>query len=61
VTATLDTPVDPATFSWHIELGVSWPVPCPYNSLTLSGAASVGGKVALTMPVSCSTFTSTVY
>jgi hypothetical protein len=33
-TATLDTTTNPATFSWHVELGVSCPSQNPYNSLT---------------------------
>jgi hypothetical protein len=34
-TATLDTTANPATFSWHVELGVSCPDQNPYNSLTV--------------------------
>ena len=42
-TATLDTTTDPATFSWHVELGVSCPSQNPYNSLTFSGVGDRGG------------------
>ncbi len=42
-TATLDTNVTPAMFSWHVELGVSCPSQYPYNSLTFSGVANRGG------------------
>ena len=42
-TATLDTTTNPATFSWHVELGVSCPSQNPYNSLTFSGVANRGG------------------
>ena len=42
-TATLDTNVSPATFSWHVELGVSCPDESPYNSLTFSGVGNRGG------------------
>ena len=42
-TATLDTSVTPAAFSWHVELGVSCPSENPYNSLTFSGVADRGG------------------
>jgi len=42
-TATLDTSVTPATFHWHVELGVSCPSQYPYNSLTFSGLANRGG------------------
>ena len=41
-TATLDTTTNPATFSWHVELGVSCPSQNPYNSLTFSGVADRG-------------------
>ena len=42
-TATLDTRVDPATFSWHVELGGGCPPEHPYDSLTYFGLASRGG------------------
>jgi hypothetical protein len=42
-TAALDTSVTPATFHWHVELGVSCPDQYPYNSLTFSGVANRGG------------------
>ncbi len=42
-TATLDTNVTPATFSWHVVLGVSCPDQYPYNSLTFFGVANRGG------------------
>jgi hypothetical protein len=42
-TATLDTTMAPATFSWHVELDVSCPGQYPYNSLTYFGLASRGG------------------
>src|ERR1700758_5024292 len=42
--ATLDTTVTPATFSWHVELGVSCPSQYPYSSLTFSGVANRGGE-----------------
>jgi hypothetical protein len=42
-TATLDTTMTPAAFSWHVELGVSCPSEYPYNSLTFFGAAERGG------------------
>jgi hypothetical protein len=42
-TATLDTTANPATFSWHVELGVSCPDQNPYNSLTYFGVADRGG------------------
>jgi hypothetical protein len=41
-TATLDTTANPATFSWHVELGVSCPDQNPYNSLTYFGVADRG-------------------
>src|SRR5437588_12735509 len=43
VTATLNTNATPATFSWHVELGVSCPDQSPYNSLTFFGVANRGG------------------
>ena len=43
VTATLDTRVNPATFSWSAELGGGCPPEHPYNSLTYSGLANRGG------------------
>ena len=44
VTATLDTTMSPATFSWHAELfGVSCPDQYPYSSLTYFGLANRGG------------------
>jgi hypothetical protein len=43
-TATLDTTANPATFSWHVELGVSCPNQNPYNSLTYFGVANRGGR-----------------
>ena|SRR5262245_57290602 len=46
-TATLDTSVTPAAFSWHVELGVSCPSENPYNSLTFSGLANRGGEQGL--------------
>ena len=42
-TATLDTSVTPATFSWHVELGGGCPPEHPYDSLTYFGLASRGG------------------
>jgi hypothetical protein len=42
-TATLDTTVNPATFSWQVELGVSCPDEYPYSSLTFLGQANRGG------------------
>ena len=42
-TATLDTSMTPARFSWHVELGVSCPDESPYNSLTFSGVGNRGG------------------
>src|SRR4029453_719983 len=41
-TATLDTTANPATFAWHVELGVSCPDQNPYNSLTYFGLADGG-------------------
>ena len=43
VTATLDTRVNPAVFSWSAELGGGCPPEHPYNSLTYSGLANRGG------------------
>src|SRR5438445_7251095 len=43
VTATLNTNATPATFSWHVELGVSCADQSPYNSLTFFGVANRGG------------------
>ena len=43
VTATLDTRVDPAAFSWHAELGGGCPPEHPYDSLTYFGQANRGG------------------
>ena len=43
VTATLDTRVDPAAFSWSAELGGGCPPEHPYDSLTFFGLASRGG------------------
>ena len=43
VTATLNTNATPATFSWHVELGVNCPDQSPYNSLMFFGVASRGG------------------
>ena len=42
-TATLDTSVTPATFSWHVELGGGCPPEHPYDSLRYFGLASRGG------------------
>ena len=42
-TATLDTSVTPASFSWHVEFGVSCPDQNPFNSLTFFGVANRGG------------------
>ena len=42
-TATLDTRVDPATFSWHVEFGNGCPPARPFNSLTFFGVANRGG------------------
>jgi hypothetical protein len=41
-TATLDTRVTPARFSWHVDFGVSCPAQNPYNSLTFFGVADRG-------------------
>ena len=43
-TATLDTSVTPATFSWHVEFGVSCPDQNPFNSLTFFGVADRGSR-----------------
>ena len=40
--ATLDTRVTPASFSWHVQFGVSCPDQNPYNSLTFFGVADRG-------------------
>ena len=42
--ATLDTTANPATFSWHVQLGVSCPDQNPYNSLTYFGVADRGHR-----------------
>jgi hypothetical protein len=42
-TATLDTRVTPARFSWHVEFGISCPDQNPFNSLTFFGVANRGG------------------
>jgi hypothetical protein len=42
--ATLDTSVTPATFSWHVEFGVSCPDENPFNSLTFFGVADRGRR-----------------
>jgi hypothetical protein len=42
-TATLDTTMTPATFSWHVELGGGCPPQRPYDSLTYFGVANRGG------------------
>jgi len=42
--ATINTTVTPATFSWHVELGVSCPSQNPYNSLTYLGVADRGDQ-----------------
>jgi hypothetical protein len=44
VTATLNTTVNPATFAWHVEFGVSCPDENPYNSMTFFGVADRGGR-----------------
>ena len=41
--ATLDTRVTPASFSWHVQFGVSCPDQNPFNSLTFFGVAIRGG------------------
>ena len=43
VTATVDTNVNPATFSWHVEIGGGCPPSHPYDSLTFFGEANRGG------------------
>jgi hypothetical protein len=43
-TATLDTSVTPARFSWHVDFGVSCPDQNPFNSLTFSGVADRGRR-----------------
>jgi hypothetical protein len=43
VTATLDTRVEPAAFSWIAVLGGGCPPEHPYNSLIYSGVANRGG------------------
>jgi hypothetical protein len=43
-TATLDTSVTPATFSWHVEFGISCPDQNPFNSLTFFGVADRGDR-----------------
>jgi hypothetical protein len=40
VTATLDTTVTPARFSWHVQLAGGCPPQRPYNSLTFFGVAT---------------------
>ena len=42
--ATINTRVNPATFAWHVELGVSCPNQNPYNSLTYFGVADRGRR-----------------
>jgi hypothetical protein len=42
-TATLDTSVTPARFSWHVEFGINCPDQNPFNSLTFFGVANRGG------------------
>ena len=42
-TATLDTSVTAARFSWHVEFGVSCPDQSPFDSLTFFGVANRGG------------------
>jgi hypothetical protein len=41
-TATLDTSVTPARFSWHVQFGVSCPDQNRFNSLTFFGVADRG-------------------
>jgi hypothetical protein len=41
-TATLDTSVTPARFSWHVDFGFSCPAQNPFNSLTFFGVADRG-------------------
>jgi hypothetical protein len=43
-TATLDTSVTPARFSWHVEFGISCPDENPFDSLTFFGVADRGGR-----------------
>ena len=43
-TATLDTSVPPAKFSWHVDFGVSCPDQSPFNSLTFFGEADRGRR-----------------
>jgi hypothetical protein len=40
--ARLDTTVSPATFSWHVEFGLSCPDQNPFDSLTFFGVANRG-------------------
>ena len=42
--ATLNTSVTPATFSWHVQFGVSCSDQSPFNSLTFSGVADRGRR-----------------
>jgi hypothetical protein len=42
--ATLDTSVTPATFSWHVEFGVSCTDENPFNSLTFFGVVDRGRR-----------------
>ena len=42
--ATLNTSVTPATFSWHVQFGVSCSDQNPFNSLTFSGVADRGRR-----------------
>ena len=42
--ATLDTSVTPATFSWHVDFGVSCPDQNPFDSLTFFGVADRGRR-----------------
>ena len=42
--ATLDTRVTPASFSWHVQFGVSCPDQNPFNSLTFFGVADRGRR-----------------
>ena len=42
--ATLDTRVTPASFSWHVQFGVSCPDQNPLNSLTFFGVADRGRR-----------------
>jgi hypothetical protein len=43
-TATLDTSVTPARFSWHVDFGISCPDQNPFNSLTFFGVADRGRR-----------------